>query len=72
MSTSPASALDPKNNYTAVSETYRGTHLDMHVVCREQLLKSPIYKGDFITQFGVPTNAGIQQGTGQTFALFKY
>ncbi|MCO1810532.1 cytochrome P450 [Pseudomonas aeruginosa] len=72
MSTSAASALDLKNNYTAVSETYRGTDLDIHEVCREQLLKSPIYEGDFITQFGVPTNAGIQQGTRPTFALFKY
>ncbi|AVN42025.1 TPA: cytochrome P450 [Pseudomonas aeruginosa] len=72
MSTSTASALDLKNNYTAVSETYRGTDLDIHEVCREQLLKSPIYEGDFITQFGVPTNAGIQQGTRPTFALFKY
>ncbi|TEL39914.1 cytochrome P450 [Pseudomonas aeruginosa] len=72
MSTSTASALDLKNNYTAVSETYRGTDLDIHEVCREQLLKSPIYEGDFITQFGVPTNAGIQQGTRPTFALFEY
>ncbi|HCI3965744.1 cytochrome P450 [Pseudomonas aeruginosa] len=72
MSTSTASDLDLKNNYTAVSETYRGTDLDIHEVCREQLLKSPIYEGDFITQFGVPTNAGIQQGTRPTFALFKY
>lgn len=72
MSTNTASALDLKNNYSAVSETYRGTDLDIHAVCREQLLKSPIYEGDFIAQFGVPTNAGIQQGTRPTFALFKY
>ena len=72
MSTNSTSALDLKNNYSAVSETYRGTNLDIHAVCREQRLKSPIYEGDFIAQFGVPTNAGVQQGTRPTFALFKY
>ncbi|MCO6058534.1 cytochrome P450 [Pseudomonas sp. MOB-449] len=72
MSTNSSSALDLKNNYSAVSETYRGTDLDIHAVCREQRLKSPIYEGDFIAQFGVPTNAGVQQGTRPTFALFKY
>ncbi len=64
--------IDLKSAYAAVSETYRGTNLDIHAVCREQRLKSPIYEGDFITQFGVPTNAGIYQGTRPTFALFKY
>ncbi len=63
--------IDLKSAYAAVSETYLGTNLDIHAVCREQRLKSPIYEGDFITQFGVPTNAGIYQGTRPTFALFK-
>ncbi|HBX55691.1 MAG TPA: cytochrome P450 [Pseudomonas sp.] len=65
-------AIDLKSAYAAVSATYLGTSLDIHAVCREQRLKSPVYQGDFITQFGVPTNAGIQQGTRPTFALFKY
>lgn len=64
--------IDLKSAYAAVSKTYLGTSLDIHAVCREQRLKSPVYEGDFITQFGVPTNAGIQQGTRPTFALFKY
>ena len=67
-----SAALDLATAYSAVSEMYRGTDLDIHAVCREQRLKSPIYEGDFITQFGVPTNAGTQQGTRPTFALFKY
>jgi len=71
MSTNSASA-DLKTNYTAVSETYKGTDLDIHAICLEQVQKSPIYEGDFIKQFSVPTNAGIQQGTRPTFALFKY
>lgn len=58
--------------YTAVSDMYRGTDLDIHAVCREQRFRSPIYEGDFIAQFGVPTNAGTQQGTRPTYALFKY
>lgn len=65
-------AIDLKSAYAAVSATYLGTSLDIHAVCREQRLKSPVYQGDFITQFGVPTNAGIQQGTRPTFALFTY
>ncbi|WP_439859409.1 cytochrome P450 [Pseudomonas sp. MBLB4136] len=73
MSATPnETAIDLKSAYAAVSATYLGTNLDIHEVCREQRLKSPVYQGDFITQFGVPTNAGIQQGTRPTFALFKY
>ncbi|OHC25533.1 MAG: cytochrome [Pseudomonadales bacterium RIFCSPLOWO2_02_FULL_63_210] len=73
MSATPnESPIDLKSAYAAVSATYLGTNLDIHEVCREQRLKSPVYQGDFITQFGVPTNAGIQQGTRPTFALFKY
>lgn len=67
-----SAALDLANAYSTVSAMYRGTDLDIHAVCRKQRLKSPIYEGDFITQFGVPTNAGTQQGTRPTFALFKY
>ncbi|WP_313054255.1 cytochrome P450 [Pseudomonas lopnurensis] len=68
----PTTTIDLQSAYAAVSETYRGTDLDIHAVCREQRRKSPIYEGDFIAQFGVPTNAGTQQGTRPTFALFKY
>ena len=62
--------LDLKAAYTAVSDTYKGTG-DIHAACREMRDKSPIFVGDFIKQFGVPTNAGLQQGTRPTFALFR-
>lgn len=63
--------LDLETAYTAVSETYKGKG-DIHAACREMRGKSPIYVGDFIKQFGVPTNAGLKQGTRPTFALFGY
>lgn len=67
-----SAALDLATAYSAVSDLYRGTELDIHEVCRQQRQVSPIYEGDFITQFGVPTNAGTKQGTKPTYALFKY
>lgn len=57
--------------YSSVSETYKGTG-DLHTACREARAKSPIFVGDFIRQFGIPTNAGLQQGTRPTFALFRH
>jgi cytochrome P450 len=65
-------AQDLATAYSAVSQMYLGTGLDIHAVCREQRQKSPIFEGDFIKQFGVPTNAGVHQGTRPTFALFTY
>jgi cytochrome P450 len=63
--------LDLKSAYSAVSDTYKGKG-DIHAACRDMRAKSPIFIGDFIQQFGVPTNAGMQQGTRPTFALFRY
>lgn len=63
--------LDLKDAYSAVSDTYKGKG-DIHAACREMREKAPIFVGDFIQQFGVPTNAGLQQGTRPTFALFRY
>jgi cytochrome P450 len=63
--------LDLETAYSSVSDTYKGTG-DLHGACREARAKSPIFIGDFIKQFGVPTNAGMQQGTRPTFALFRY
>ena len=63
--------LDLKTAYAVVSDTYKGKG-DIHAACREMRAVSPIYVGDFIRQFGVPTNAGMQQGTRPTFALFGY
>jgi hypothetical protein len=70
--TSQTAAVDLQTVYASVSETYKGNDLDIHALCREQRLRSPIYEGDFIAQFGVPTNAGMQAGTRPTYALFKY
>lgn len=63
--------LDLETAYSAVSETYKGKG-DIHAACREMRAKSPVFIGDFVEQFGVPTNAGMQQGTRPTFALFRY
>jgi len=57
--------------YSAVSDTYKGAG-DIHAACRLARSESPIYIGDFVKQFGVPTNAGLQQGTRPTFALFRH
>ena len=70
----PESILDIplKASYDVVSDTYKGSGLDIHQVCEEMRQKTPIYEGDFIKQFGIPTNAGLAQGTKPTFALFGY
>ena len=65
-------AMDLETAYSAVSEMYRGADLDIHALSREMRHSAPVYEGDFVSQFGVPTNAGMQQGTRPTFALFKY
>ncbi|EQM77671.1 cytochrome P450 [Stutzerimonas stutzeri] len=65
-------AMDLETAYSAVSEMYRGADLDIHALSREMRHSAPVYEGDFVAQFGVPTNAGMQQGTRPTFALFKY
>ena len=57
--------------YSSVSDTYKGRG-DIHAACREARAKSPIFVGDFVKQFGIPTNAGLQQGTRPTFALFRH
>lgn len=57
--------------YSSVSDTYKGTG-DIHAACREARAKSPIFVGDFVKQFAIPTNAGLQQGTRPTFALFRH
>ncbi|NIB44074.1 cytochrome P450 [Pseudomaricurvus alkylphenolicus] len=61
-----------ENAYSAVSATYKGTDIDIHEACREMRETTPVYEGDFIAQFGVPTNAGLALGTRPNFALFKY
>jgi cytochrome P450 len=63
--------LDLETAYTVVSEIYKGKG-DIHAASREMREKSPIFIGDFVKQFGVPTNAGLQQGERPTFALFRY
>ena len=61
-----------KASYNVVSNTYKGSGLDIHQVCEDMRQKTPIFEGDFITQFGIPTNAGLAQGTKPTFAVFNY
>jgi cytochrome P450 len=63
--------IDLESAYSAVSDTYKGRG-DIHAACRAARARAPVFVGDFIRQFGVPTNAGMQQGTRPTFALFRH
>ena len=59
--------------YASVSSTYRGNIADLYGACSEMRHSQPVYEGDFIAKFlGVPTNAGLQQGTKPTYAVFKH
>lgn len=71
---SDKSVLDTKLStaYSAVSDIYRGGDIDIHTACEQMRKQSPIYEGDFVEQFGIPTNAGLAQGTKPTYTLFRY
>lgn len=58
--------------YSSVSDAYKGTGADIYALCREMRHKTPVWEGDFIGKFGVPTNAGMKMATRPTVALFKY
>jgi len=58
--------------YASVSDAYKGTGADVYALCREMRETTPVFEGDFIGKFGVPTNAGMKMGTRPTVALFKY
>ncbi|MDY0748171.1 cytochrome P450 [Paucibacter sp. R3-3] len=58
--------------YSSVSEAYQGTGADIYALCREMRQNSPVWEGDFIGKFGVPTNAGMKMKTRKTVAVFKY
>ena len=46
--------------YSSVSDTYKGSGEDIYALCREFRHTKPVYEGNFIARFGVPTNAGMQ------------
>lgn len=58
--------------YSSVSDAYKGTGLDIYAMCKEMRHTQPVWAGDFIGKFGVPTNAGTKMATRPTVALFKY
>jgi cytochrome P450 len=58
--------------YSSVSTTYKGSGEDIYALCREMRHKQPVYEGNFIGRFGVPTNAGMQAAARPTVALFRY
>lgn len=73
MSEASVKDLKLETAYSAVSDLYKGTGIDIHAACREMREKSPIFEGDFIRQFGVPTNADVSdQVSRKNFALFRY
>jgi cytochrome P450 len=58
--------------YSSVSDAYKGTGADIYALCREMRHSTPVWEGDFIGKFGVPTNAGMKMATRPKVALFKY
>lgn len=58
--------------YSSVSDAYKGTGADIYALCKEMRHTQPVWEGDFIGKFGVPTNAGMKMSTRPTVALFKY
>ena len=64
--------LKLENIYASVAEAYKGTGADIYALCKQMRETAPVYEGDFIATFGVPTNAGIKMATRPRFALFRY
>lgn len=58
--------------YASVANAYKGTGGDVYAACKEMRHTTPVYEGDFIGRFGVPTNAGMKMATRPTVALFRY
>jgi cytochrome P450 len=58
--------------YSSVSDAYKGTGADIYALCKEMRHTTPVWEGDFIGKFGVPTNAGMKMATRKTVAIFKY
>jgi cytochrome P450 len=58
--------------YSSVSDTYKGSGEDIYALCREFRHTKPVYEGNFLARFGVPTNAGMQAASRPTVALFRY
>jgi cytochrome P450 len=58
--------------YSSVSDTYKGSGEDLYALCRTMRHTQPVYEGNFIGRFGVPTNAGMQAVSRPTVALFRY
>ena len=53
--------LDIEAAYHAVSDTYLGSDVDIHGLCREKRVNEPVMRGDFVdTYLKVPTNAGAK------------
>ncbi|TKA89687.1 cytochrome P450 [Halopseudomonas bauzanensis] len=56
-----AQELDIEAAYHAVSDTYLGSDVDIHGLCREKRHNEPVMQGDFVdTYLKVPTNAGAK------------
>ena len=68
----PAATPELESAFSSVSDLYKGNDIDFHALCREMRHRHPVYDGDFIARLGVPTNAGLLQGTRPTVALFRY
>ena len=64
--------LDIEQAYHAVSDTYLGSAVDIHGLCKEKRLNDPVMRGDFVDSYlGVPTNAGAKAAK-CVVTLFKH
>jgi cytochrome P450 len=72
MTDSSVQDMNLETAYSAVSDLYLGSDVDIHEACKLMRDKGPVYEGNFIAQFGVPTNAGIHQDSRPNYAVFRY
>lgn len=64
--------LDIEAAYHAVSDTYLGSKVDIHALCREKRHNEPVMEGDFVDRYlKVPTNAGAKAAK-CAVTLFRY
>ena len=64
--------LDIEQAYHAVSDTYLGSAVDIHGLCRDKRINDPVMRGDFVDSYlGVPTNAGAKAAK-CVVTLFKH
>jgi cytochrome P450 len=67
-------AADTKINhaFVEISKAYAGTMADPYPLYKELLQRSPVYDGDLVADFGVPSLAAGRDGKRRVFCLLGY